>query len=225
MPENTYSILFQAKLSKKNRFGKLPIYARVTVNGKRSEISIQRSIEPKSWNSGKGKARSNTEEGRSINEYLEHVRVRLLGHYSDLVKEGKTVTAQKVRDLFLNITSSQHTIMSAFKHNNAQMTKEIGNGLAYGSVKNYYTTIKYVPEYLQHEYRVDDMPLTELNHQWIVGFELFLKTEKNNSQNAAMKHIQRLKRVINVALQNEWLERDPFMKFKCKFKRVNREFL
>jgi integrase/recombinase XerD len=43
--------------------------------------------------------------------------------------------------------------------------------------------------------------------------------------NTVMKHIERLRKVITVAVKNEWLERDPFMKFKARFIRNDREYL
>ena len=225
MARPTYSVLFYIKKHKINKYGEVPIYARITINGQRAELAIKRLVSPEMWNPSRGKLTGNTESVRNLNEYIEQVRSKLISHYNDLVIHNKPISSRAVKELFQNIDRDRRTIMTAFEHNNEQMTKEIGHGLAYGSVKNYYTTIKYIPEFLKHQYRVTDMLLAELNFQWIVNFELYLKTEKNNSQNAAMKHIQRLKRVINVALQNEWLERDPFIKYKCKFKMVHREFL
>jgi len=40
-----------------------------------------------------------------------------------------------------------------------------------------------------------------------------------------MKHIERLRKITSVAIKNEWLERDPFAKFKAKFIRNDREYL
>ena len=40
-----------------------------------------------------------------------------------------------------------------------------------------------------------------------------------------MKHIERLRKMINVAIRMEWLDRDPFVAFQQKFERVERGFL
>ncbi len=40
-----------------------------------------------------------------------------------------------------------------------------------------------------------------------------------------MKYIKRLKKVVNFAIANEWLSRDPFMRFSCTYKEVKKEFL
>jgi site-specific recombinase XerD len=40
-----------------------------------------------------------------------------------------------------------------------------------------------------------------------------------------MKHIQRLRKMIRMAVDNEWIDRDPFQKFKIRMERKEREFL
>jgi Arm domain-containing DNA-binding protein len=49
--KNSFSFLFYVKKSKENLQGKSPIYLRITLNGKRAEISISRSIEANKWSS------------------------------------------------------------------------------------------------------------------------------------------------------------------------------
>lgn len=40
-----------------------------------------------------------------------------------------------------------------------------------------------------------------------------------------MKHIERLRKIIGIAIKNEWLDRDPFIKFKATYERYSRQFL
>jgi len=54
---NTFGVTFYLKKQKATQSGKAPIYARITVNGKRLEISVKRFIEDKSWNPVKGMPR------------------------------------------------------------------------------------------------------------------------------------------------------------------------
>jgi site-specific recombinase XerD len=60
---------------------------------------------------------------------------------------------------------------------------------------------------------------------------LFLKNlkpadhHKPCGHNTVLKHIERLRKIINLAIRNEWLERDPFAKFQARFIRNDREFL
>ncbi len=49
----TFGVLFYLKIQKTTTQGSAPICARVTVNGKRTEISIKRSINANEWDDGK----------------------------------------------------------------------------------------------------------------------------------------------------------------------------
>ena len=40
-----------------------------------------------------------------------------------------------------------------------------------------------------------------------------------------MKHLERLKKMMNLALQLEWIEKDPFVRFKLKFTKHQRDYL
>src|SRR3954447_387542 len=40
-----------------------------------------------------------------------------------------------------------------------------------------------------------------------------------------MKHMERFRKMINVGLKNEWMEKDPFKAYKMKFTKYERGFL
>ena len=49
----------------------LPIYVRVTVDGKRAEWSVQRSCNQGTWNQAMGRASGTKEEVKILNAYLD----------------------------------------------------------------------------------------------------------------------------------------------------------
>jgi len=49
------------------------------------------------------------------------------------------------------------------------------------------------------------------------------KTQSLNN-NGVMKHLERFKKLLNLAADLEWIEKNPFTRFKLKFKKYNREF-
>lgn len=62
MQQNTFGVIFYLKKYKITNQGKTPIYARITVNGKRSDIAIKRTIEENSWNAKRGMAKGSRQE-------------------------------------------------------------------------------------------------------------------------------------------------------------------
>lgn len=69
------------------------------------------------------------------------------------------------------------------------------------------------------------MPLRNINHEFVSNFEFFIKTEKNCAQNAAVKYMKILKKIITLALTNKWMTDNPFNGIKFKQTQSNREFL
>ena len=51
---HTYSVLFWINRAKANKTAQVPVYARVTVSGKRAEIATGRYIESERWNVKEG---------------------------------------------------------------------------------------------------------------------------------------------------------------------------
>ena len=67
--------------------------------------------------------------------------------------------------------------------------------------------------------------MNDINHQFITKFEYFLKTKRECNHNSALKYVNNFKKIIRIALANQWMDRDPFYNYKVQFDTVEREFL
>ncbi|MBL7969424.1 MAG: site-specific integrase [Prolixibacteraceae bacterium] len=103
--------------------------------------------------------------------------------------------------------------------------------LRWGTLKNYFTTQKYIIGFLKEKLKTSDIYLHSLNYKFLVDFEYYLRTyvptdhQRPMGNNTVMKHIERLRKMINLAIRYEWLDKDPFVAFKQKFQRVERGYL
>lgn len=93
MKRATFSILFYIKRTKTLKNGEVPLFVRVTVNGKNCEFSIHRSLKPELWDTQKNQALSKYKESKSINDYLEHIKLKLYEYKKELEYDNKPVTA------------------------------------------------------------------------------------------------------------------------------------
>jgi site-specific recombinase XerD len=102
--------------------------------------------------------------------------------------------------------------------------------LTYGTLKNYFTTQKYIKLFLLKK-KVQDIYLSQLTFRFLVDFEKFLRCytpedhQKKMENNTVMKHIQRLRKMVTLAYKMEWIDKDPFIKFKATYIKNEREFL
>ncbi|SDR67692.1 site-specific integrase [Christiangramia echinicola] len=222
---DTYSVIFFPKSSNGDKLGKVPIYLRITANGKRCELSIKRKIPLKSWNSNTASMRGTTVEAGNFNRYLNSIRSRIDRIYEDLTKEKNDFTVKTIRDIYTGKSIDKKMLLEIFQTHNDQVESLIGKDFAYGTFERYRTAKKHVEEYIAKEYKLNDIPVKDVDHSFITGLEYYLKTERKCGHNTAVKYITNFKKIIRIALANNWITLDPFLHWKAKLKIVDREFL
>ncbi len=223
---STFSVIFFTRKSS-STLSKLLIYARITVDGKRSEISLKRSVLVNDWDINKARCRGNTSKIRFLNAYLDEVYSKLLDCQRQLFAEDKMVSANSIKARFLGEDENRKTLRDIIEYHNSNMI----DVLKFGTMKNYYTTEKYLYKFLDDELNANDIYLKQLNHRFICDFEIFLRNNKNSkneltlTNNGVMKHLERLKKIINLACKLEWINKNPFQMFQLKFKKFDRQYL
>ncbi|WP_313367621.1 site-specific integrase [Sphingobacterium mizutaii] len=223
----TFGVVFYLKKQKTTAQGTTPIYARITVNGKRTEISVKRSVAVSGWDVKKCLAKGSRQETAELNRFLDRFKAKIIDAYQELVLSGNTVDGAVIRERVTGASQSGRTLGSLMEYHNQDQESK----LAYGTMKNYYTTQGYIKRFLKEKYRRTDMALSDLSYTFISDFEHYLRTYKpidhhrpmNN--NGIMKHIERLRKMVNMAVMMDWLAKDPFAKFRKHFDRVERKSL
>ncbi|HRH50737.1 MAG TPA: site-specific integrase [Panacibacter sp.] len=222
---NAMHLSFQVKSSKKNEFGKAPIYARITINEVRTEFSLKRFIEPDKWINKAGIAKGNTEEIRALNAHIMAVRTALFQHYNRLLETGKAITADTVKNSYFGITEKSKTIMEVFQYHNDQMKSLIGKEYSFGTHERYATALSHTKEFIEYKYNVSDFPIKQVNHEFITEYEYFLKAVRKCSHNTAIKYLTNFKKIMRICLGNGWIDKDPFINYRFQLKEVEREIL
>lgn len=221
----TFGLLFYLKKSKASASGTLPIYLRITIDGKRTEISTKRTIEIKKWSVEANKAIGRTEDIRELNAYLDSLVSKVYQCQRDLIRDNKEVTTETLKNKFLGIEEKQVTLINLFKDHNKQVEKLIGNGYSAGTLERYKTVCKHLQEFMKHTYNVSDYRLNKINHKFITDFEFYLKSERECAHNSTIKYIKNFKKIVRIAIANDWIVKDPFLNYKVQLKEVKREFL
>jgi site-specific recombinase XerD len=223
---NTFGVQFITRTNKA-KDGLLPIYARVTVDGRRVEISLKRWIKPSDWNGSKGMAKGSREEIKSLNHYLDEVQARIMECYQEMQVQKRLITADAIKSMFLGTDQKDFTLCKLVDYHNQAMR----DTLTWGTMKNYFTTQKYIHRFLKERFGTTDMFLSELSYKFITDFEFYLRNykpkdhQKPLGNNGVMKHLERFRKMVTMAVKMEWVSRDPFDKYQLKFHRVDRGFL
>ncbi|GET31289.1 transposase [Prolixibacter bellariivorans] len=223
---HTFTIKFILRMNK-FRNHRAPIYARISVDGVRKELAIKETIDPDEWDNEIGKARGNRPESRSLNIRLVQIKSELMQCYQDLRMQHKLITADKIKNLYLGVEVEQFTLSKLIEYHETTAS----GTLAPGTLKNYFTTQKYLYEFIRKRYKTSDIYLSEINYQFITEFEYFLRShqpidhQRPLQNNGVMKHMERFRKLLHLAKRLEWLERNPFESYQFHFKHVDRGYL
>ncbi|WP_057940245.1 site-specific integrase [Algoriphagus resistens] len=220
---NTFGIRFFIKNNLIND-GEAPIYSRITVDGTRVDVSLKRKINVYDWNPVLGSAKGSKESSKSLNHYLKELEARIIQIYQEFQLKKVTITADAIKHELLGTQTKEHTISMLFEYHN----EKYRNVLAWGTLKNYFTTQKYVMAFSKSQYGIEDYFLQDINYRFLNEFELYLVNyepqdhHKPLGNNGVMKHLERFRKVINLALRMEWMVKDPFAKFSFRYQKVER---
>ncbi|SFZ89556.1 Site-specific recombinase XerD [Flaviramulus basaltis] len=222
----TFSVLFwiYKKRAKNNQTN---IYARITVNGKNANISLKHKVDINSWDAKAQKVRGHNAIAREMNLYLEEVKSQIVQCYRDLKTEKRILSSELIKSRYLGEDKIDYTLIDIFEYHN----KNMAHKLKANTVGHYKTTQKHILTYLKEKYKTLNIHLQNLDYEFIIGLESFLRSYQSRSSqgtisnNVAMKHIQRLRKMITLAYNMEWIDRDPFVMFKPKIEKREREFL
>ena len=224
---STFSILFWV-YSKRAKNNQAPLYARITVDKRNLNLSLKRKVDLKLWNPLKQRIRGTGEKARNFNQFLDEVYTNLFHCYQELRSTNKSITPQTIKSKYLSEDKVvEKSIRDIINYHNEIMFPK----LHWNTSRLYLTSQNYILLFIKKKYKVHDFKLENLDYQFILDFENFLRKhkprhyQKRIGNNAAMKHIQRLRRMVTLAYKLEWISQDPFRKFKQKLTPTNRTFL
>ena len=215
------SFLARKTLKKKN--GMIPVYCRIRYDNRIAQFNTKIDVFGANWDSQTTRVVGNN--SKSVNIQLEKIRIDIIKKYELLYKTNIIITAKTILDLYKNNSLLMDGIMNVFKQHNKNMKSLIGIEYSKGSYKNYITTIKHLKNYIKTKFNTDDISLNKLNYDFVYNFSHYILLNTKCTHNGMMKHIQRLKKITNFCIKNNYITNDPFISFKIKFKKSNRVYI
>ena len=224
---HTFSIHFWLKRKAKRKDGKSPIYARITVNGQRAELSLQENVRPEFWFSDAGRVNTRISGALRINDNLSKVHSELLECRKALSREGKYITAQSIKARYLGTDKTLSTLVELINYHKKFELKKLEKGTA----KNYASTEKYLQRFVKEKFKTTDVNLGQINYAFVLSFENYLRTCKPLikshplGNNGIMKHMERFKKMTTIACKLDCIKQNPFAFFNAKFTSFDRQYL
>lgn len=225
MLTKNFSLLFYLKRRSNYVSGNLPIYIRITINGRRVEITAQRECEPEKWNIAAGRKNGTKEDVRVLNAYLDTLQAKIYEIHRRLVEADEEITAEIIRNHLNGTAAKSRFIIALFQEHNDRVANLVNKDFAPGTLTRYKTTLDHSRDFIRWKYKSDDIDIFKLNHEFITDFEYWLKSVRNIGHNTAIKYLATFKKIVIICIKNGWLPRDPFHAYKMSKREVDRTAL
>lgn len=221
----TFSLLFFVKRSKTIANGTAPIYLRITIDGKLTELAIKRYTIPDKWNSKTQKVNGTSEEIKSINAYLKTIELQVYEAHHELLKDKVEITAETLKHKLLGIDERQRMLVPIFQDHNRKIETLVNDEFSPSTYKRYCISLKHTIDFLKWKYNISDIDIRKIDHAFITEFEFYLRSIRKCNNNSAVKYIRNFGKIIRICIANDWLDKNPFVNYKSKVKEVDRVFL
>ena len=117
---STFSVLYWLKQSSAKN-GLAPLYARITVNGKRAELSLKRKLSIADWDSKKNRLKGIGEEAKMVNCYIKQVDSKLFAIYRKLTADNNMVSSSLIKSHFLGENENRYMLSDIIGYHNEHM--------------------------------------------------------------------------------------------------------
>ncbi|MBC7889052.1 MAG: phage integrase SAM-like domain-containing protein [Ferruginibacter sp.] len=196
---NSLSLQCMVRKDRKNRKEQYPVYLRISVGGKRTELITNVVISLDKWNAARGRVKGTVEETRRWNHLLDNLEQKAREIYNRHLLEGKILSSENIKNEITGLEHVKRLLIATFKIEVSQMQLMEGNGYATGTTKNWQVTLRHLKEFLKDHYRIEDISFRQLDHRFITDLDRYARNKWKCKTNAVLKHFQRLQKVVKIA--------------------------
>jgi len=225
-----YFFLNNAKRNKVT--GESPIYLRIRLGVRdSSDLSLGYSILKKDWNKKLQIPKTLCDETGIVSDIIHQKRKEVRKVFQSLLAEGQPVSSLIIKDVLTGKAKVKHTFLDVFDLFIDDFETQVKIGKKTSATLTKYRTIKkHFELFLSNRLSLKDISVEQFTLSHIEQFQHFLMEGKGFggskiSNNTSLKYISHLHSVFKLALNKDWVLRDPFLKFKGKKEEVETVYL
>ena len=210
-------IHFFGKKSRLTHHQLLPIYLRVTIDGERFEAATHQHTEPTNWSPSAGKVIGTSDSAIHTNMDLDEIRKKVYDYKERIQKEGRQFSVRTLREKWFGQDRDTRTLLESVKLSLLDFEKLVAKGVYKESTLTKYRTMeKHLINFLKWRDLGSDILLKDLHLPFASHFVYYLQGELGMTINSAGKMIKNLKKIVRDCVDKEWLDNDPFFRYKVK---------
>lgn len=212
---STIHILFLIQRNKINKRGDTPMRCRITYNKQRKDFSTGLFINPNYWDSKKQKLLNKAENYKIVNSQLSLISQKINEAFLLLQLQQDNFDVNDIYSQYKgeNIRTEK-TLLELYDLHNDATKALIGIDFNETSWGRYVENKRKVAEFIKYKYKRSDIKLNQLELKFIKDLEYYFKTNKKLSQATINRSLQRLKKIIQFGIAENYLDRNPFVLYK-----------
>ena len=223
--EKSLGILFFLRKPRPFRAGPWLVFLRITVDGISKELSLKRTWDKIKWKSNPGRATGKDEQAKALNAYLDIVLAKVYEARRTLIETGKTISAVAIRDIVSGAAERNRMLFKVYQAHNDTVKALIGLECSDDLWEKHQRVLNYLKEFVVLKYKVTDISIYAVDHEFGQSFYTWLRTVRKCSHNTASAYIGFFKKIILSCIDNGWLQGDPFTKLNLTLDEVDPVYL
>jgi integrase/recombinase XerD len=217
MNNHKIRVLFVIAHNRIKKNNKAPIYCRVTYNKCRKQFATGVFVKPEHWDNIRQKVWPKIMVNSLLNNSLSLISHQINEAFLVLQILPNDFDVDDIYRKYKGEDSKEEiTILGAYDLHNSKTEKLIGIDFNKLSWSRYLESRRKVALFITKFYKRKDVRLKDLDLKFIQDLEYFFKTVLKLKQATVYRSIQRVKKIIQFAISENYLQKDPFHLYKNK---------
>jgi integrase/recombinase XerD len=211
------NLLFIVSKTRIRKDGKAPLFCRLTYLEKRKQFSTRLFIDPKTWNNSSQEVEPPSNDNNYINSQLNLIKNQINQVFLYLQINNSEFTVDDIYSKFKGNTPKKELgVLEVYELFNIRIYKLIGRDLKKVTYRKYIESFVHLKSFIKAYFKANDIKLKDLKLNFLNEYEYFLKTQKGLEQSTINKAIQRFRKVIQFALEQDYIDKNPFIGYRAK---------
>lgn len=215
MQNKKLSVLFYINKAKSNGRGLAPLICRITFNKKRKEFSTGYYINPNDWDSNSQLIIAKSPQLKSINTQLNMTCQHFLQVFNTLLLQEQSFDVDDIFNMYKGNSKKPVVYVLEFYNDYLErINKLVGIEIEIGTWKKYENSLKNLNYFISDRLKVKDIKIETVDLLFVKEFEYYLKTVKKFAQVTINKILQRFKKVLTFAEEQNLIDKNPFLGYR-----------
>ncbi len=198
---------------------------RIYLNNERLSLgSTGIAITASQWDKDKERIKGRTTDALSTNLQLDNIASGLQAIFRK-IEMSDDLSLERIKSEFLGKKDEIDTLIQLFEKHNTDISKQVGISVSKATLQKYNVCKRHFSDFLDKQYKRNDIKLTELTYLVIREFDLYLRTVVGQNSNTATKTMKTFKTITLLGQKMGVLLHDPFINHRFHLEPVNRGFL